>query len=101
MMISLYVIGFLAFCYLIGGRAGFMGFWMFMRWPTTIFFGLCTVIDYSPMGLNPLLLTIISALFAAYWEKLPDAFWDLVNLVMFLLVAGAIIYLLADMGVIT
>ena len=100
-MISLYIIGFLAFCYLIGGRAGFMAFWMFMRWPTTIFFGLCTVIDYSPMGLNPLLLTIISALFAAYWEKLPDAFWDLVNLVMFLLVAGAIIYLLADMGVIT
>ncbi len=78
-----------------------MAFWMFMRWPTTIFFGLCTVIDYSPMGLNPLLLTIISALFAAYWEKLPDAFWDLVNLIMYLVVVGAIIYLLADMGVIT
>ena len=100
-MISLYIIGFLAFCYLIGGRAGFMAFWMFMRWPTTIFFGLCTVIDYSPMGLNPLLLTIISALFAAYWEKLPGAFWDLVNLIMYLVVVGAIIYLLADMGVIT
>ena len=100
-MISLYVIGFLAFCYLIAGRAGFMGFWMIMRWPTTIFFGLCTVIDYSPMGLNPLLLTIISAIFAAYWEKLPDAFWDFINLIMYLAVAGSILYLLVQMGVIT
>ena len=97
----IYVIGFLAFCYLIGGRAGFMGFWMFMRWPTRIFFGLCTMIDYSPMGLNPLLLTIISALFAAYWEKLPDAFWDFINLIMFLAVAGSILYLLVQIGVIT
>ena len=99
-MISLYIIGFLAFCYLIGGRAGFIAFWMFMRWPTTIFFGLCTVINYSPLGLDPLILTIVSAIFAAYYEKLPDVFWDLVNLVMFLLVVGVIIYLLAEMGLI-
>ena len=74
---------------------------MFMRWPTKNFFDLCTVINYSPLGLDPLILTIVSAIFAAYYEKLPDVFWDLVNLVMFLLVVGVIIYLLADMGVIT
>ena len=101
MMISLYVIGFLAFCYLIGGRAGFFGFWMFMRWPTTILFALFTALDYSPLGLNPLLLTIVSAIFAAYYEKLPDAFWDLMNLILFLVVVGVIIYLLAQMGLIT
>lgn len=100
-MITLYIIGFLAFCYLIAGRAGFMAFWMFMRWPTTILFGLCAIADFYPFGLNPFLLTIISGLFAAYWEKLPDAFWDFINLIMYLAVAGTILFLLAELGLIT
>ena len=100
-MISLYILGFLAFCYLFFGRAGFMGFWYVMRWPTTILFGFLLLLDIHPYGLNSFVLFVVALLFTLFYEKLPEWFWDLMNLVMFLIVAGVGIYILAEVGLIT
>ena len=92
----IYVLGFLALCYLLLGRAGLMGFWMVMKWPTTALFGLFYFINYQPLGLNPLILFITALIFALFAEKLPEWFWDLMNLIVYLIVVGVVFYILVE-----
>ena len=100
-MISLYILGFLALCYLLLGRVGLMGFWFVMKWPTTILFGFLLWMDIHPYGLNSFVLFVVALLFTLFDDKLPEWFWDLMNLVMFLIVAGVGISILAELGYIT
>jgi hypothetical protein len=99
-MITLYILGFLAFCYLLAGPAGFAAFWYFVRWPIVIILALATLLNFPIYGFNPLLLLIVMTILACIdIEKLPDWFWDLMNLLVYVCLLVAVGWFLVQIGV--
>ena len=96
----LYILGFLAFCYLFGGRAGFAAFWYFTRWPAVVIFALATFLNIPIYGLDPFLLLIIFGILALVdLDKVPDWIWDMINLIVYLLLLVVFGYFLVEIGV--
>jgi len=102
-MSIIYILGLLAFCYLIGGRAGFLGFWLIVRWPIVILLAIATIIDFPIFGINPFVLLIPTGILAtdAVLDKVPDGFWDLMNLIVVLCLVYAVGFFLVEAGLLT
>ena len=101
-MSILYILGLLAFCYLIGGRAGFLGFWIIVRWPIVVLLAIATLLGFPIFGINPFVLLVVMTILAYVdLDKVPDGFWDLMNLIAFLCLISAVGLLLVEMGILT
>lgn len=94
-MTIIYLLGLLAVCYLLFAQAGFLAFWLIIKWPLVIIAFLLALYDIDFFW-----YAIALALLASFDEKLPDWFWELMNLLVYLALLAVIGYFLIDNGII-
>ncbi len=93
-MTIIYLLGLLGVCYLLFGQAGFLAFWLIIKWPLVIMASLLALYD-----INFFWHAIALTLLASFDEKLPDWFWELMNLLVYLALMVAIGYFLVEAGI--
>ena len=93
-MSILYLLGFLAFCYLIAGRGGFFAFWFIVRYPLALILVLAFLFNFPIFGINPAIPAIIfGGLALVDLDKVPDWVWDLINLIILVAFALGMFYI--------
>ena len=93
-MTILYLLGLLAFCYLLLGPAGFLGFWIIIRYPLALLLALAFLIDIPIFGINPAIPAVIfGGLAFVDVDKVPDWVWDLINLIIYVAFALGMFYI--------
>ena len=89
-MTILAIFGLLAFCYLMAGRAGFLMFWIIMRWPLVFILAVGAIINFVPFWL----VVVFAILAAVPEEKIPDQVFDWINLILYVGIVGGGLFLL-------
>ena len=89
-MTLLVILGLLAFCYLISGSAGFLMFWIIMRWPLVFILAVGAIANLAPFWL----VVVFAILAAVPEEKIPEQTWDWINLILYVGIVGGGLFLL-------